>query len=116
MSEAEDALAQYFRTESGQLVASLTRQLGNFDLAEEAVQDAILEALRHWPQDGIPKQPGAWLRVTARRRATDRLRRETRQRDQMEVLGRLVRAEAEPGAPLVDDRLVLLFMCCHPTL
>jgi RNA polymerase sigma-70 factor (ECF subfamily) len=116
MAETAEALSQYVRSEAGQLVASLTRQLGNFDLAEEAVQDAIVEALRHWPADGVPAQPGAWLRVTARRKATDRLRREATQARHLQVLGRLESEAPDPPAESVDDRLVLLFMCCHPTL
>jgi RNA polymerase sigma factor (sigma-70 family) len=116
MSDVSDALAQYARAAAAQLVASLTRQLGNFDLAEEAVQDAIVEALRRWPDSGVPRQPGAWLRVTARRKATDRLRREARERDRLQVLGRLDDDTGEAEDGLADDRLVLLFMCCHPTL
>lgn len=116
MSQAADALALYVRDEAGLLVASLTRQLGDFDLAEEAVQDAIVEALRHWPVSGVPSQPGAWLRVTARRRATDRLRREARRRDRTHLLEAMEQAAPDPGPGVVDDRLVLVFMCCHPAL
>ncbi len=116
MSDASEALAHYVRNESGLLVASLTRQLGDFDLAEEAVQDAILEALRHWPESGVPRQPGAWLRVTARRKAADRLRSEARHRDRMQLLGRLDESAPEPEDGPIDDRLVLIFTCCHPTL
>ncbi|MBO0684105.1 MAG: RNA polymerase sigma factor [Candidatus Dormibacteraeota bacterium] len=116
MSQAADALALYVRDEAGLLVASLTRQLGDFDLAEEAVQDAIVEALRHWPVSGVPAQPGAWLRVTARRRATDRLRREARRRDRSHLLEAIEQAAPDPGPGVVDDRLVLVFMCCHPAL
>src|SRR5262245_61455725 len=112
MSDASRALAEYVRAESGLLVASLTRQLGDFDLAEEAVQDAVLEALRHWPEAGVPGQPGAWLRVTARRRAADRLRREARHRDRIQLLGRIEERAPEPGPGPMDDRLVLIFMCC----
>jgi RNA polymerase sigma-70 factor (ECF subfamily) len=116
MTEASEALALYFRNEAGLLVASLRRQLGDFDLAEEAVQDAILEALGSWPQTRVPDQPGAWLRVTARRKAVDRLRREAGLRDRIQRLGRF--EETAPAAEdrVVDDRLVLVFTCCHPTL
>jgi RNA polymerase sigma-70 factor (ECF subfamily) len=116
MSEASEALTQYVRSEAGQLVASLTREFRNFDLAEEAVQDAILEAVRHWPVSGVPKEPGAWLRVAARRRAISLIRREARFRDRLQLLGALEETapDAQPG--VADDRLVLLFMCCHPTL
>ena len=116
MPDPSEALAHYVRSESGLLVASLTRQLGDFDLAEEAVQDAILEAVRHWPESGVPEQPGAWLRVTARRRAVDRLRRQARQHDRLHLLGRIEETRPEPEPGLIDDRLVLVFMCCHPTL
>ena len=116
MSLASEALAQYVRSEAGTLVASLTRQLGNFDLAEEAVQDAIVEALGHWPDSGVPTEPGAWLRVTARRKATDRLRRDARLRDRIELIGRLDATQPDPTPTAIDDRLVLMFMCCHPML
>src|SRR5499427_2344129 len=116
MSEASRALAEYLRDESGRLVASLTRQLGDFDLAEDSVQDAILEAVRHWPETGVPRQPGAWLHVTARRKAADRLRRAARHRDRVQLLARIAASAPDPAHELIDDRLVLVFMCCHPTL
>jgi RNA polymerase sigma-70 factor (ECF subfamily) len=116
MSEASEALAHYVRSEAGLLVASLTRELGDFDLAEEAVQDAILEAVRHWPESGVPRQPGAWMRVTARRKAAGRLRREARYRDRIQFLGKIEETAPEPEPSVLDDRLVLIFMCCHPTL
>jgi RNA polymerase sigma-70 factor (ECF subfamily) len=116
MTEASEALALYFRNEAGLLVGSLRRQLGDFDLAEEAVQDAILEALRRWPQTGVPRQPGAWLRVTARRKAVDRLRREARHRDQIQQLGRLEETASDLEDNVIDDRLELIFVCCHPSL
>ena len=115
--EAKVALERFVRDESGRLVGSLTRQLGNFDLAEESAQEAILEALSHWPTSGVPKEPGAWLRVTARRKATDRIRRDARLSDRLQVLGNQAEMEgASDVSGVVDDRLVLLFMCCHPTL
>lgn len=116
MSEAPQALAQYVRVEAGHLVASLTRQFGNFDVAEEAVQDAIVEAVRRWPDAGVPREPGAWLRVTARRKATDRLRREARLAGRLAALAEFAEVDAEARPPLADDRLVLMFMCCHPSL
>ena len=116
--DARTTLERFVREESGRLVGSLTRQLGNFDLAEESVQEAILEALSHWRVSGVPKEPGAWLRVTARRKATDRIRREARFSHRLQVLGKQVEAEGDPSdvSGIADDRLVLLFMCCHPTL
>src|SRR5215471_5058988 len=116
MTDASQALAEYARDEAGRLVASLTRQLGNFDLAEESVQDAIGEALRTWPARGVPEEPGAWLRVAARRKATDRLRRSVSQHRHLIELAELDLADCDAGLDVADDRLVLLFMCCHPTL
>jgi RNA polymerase sigma-70 factor (ECF subfamily) len=95
------------------LTAALVRSLGDFDLAEELVQDALLEALEHWPTDGIPQKPGAWLLTTARRKAIDRLRREARYREKLALLeGDLMQADSAEG----DDRLRLIFTCCHPAL
>ncbi|CAN5425131.1 RNA polymerase sigma factor [soil metagenome] len=115
---ADAALAAAIRDEAGTIVASLHRQVGDFDVAEEAVQDAVLEALRHWRVDGIPDKPGAWLQVAARRNALDRLRR--RQRHE-KVLDRLAPASTAPeqaaeGTDAPDERLPLLFGCCHPAL
>jgi RNA polymerase sigma factor (sigma-70 family) len=110
---ATDALiARVFREEAGRLTASLVRILGNFDEAEELVQDAILAALEHWPRDGIPDRPGAWLWTTARRRAVDRWRRQTRYQEKLALLDG---SRSEP-ALAVDDRLRLIFTCCHPAL
>jgi RNA polymerase sigma-70 factor (ECF subfamily) len=106
------------------------RQTGDFDLAEEAVQDAFLTALERWPVDGAPPNPGAWITTTARNRAIDRLRRRRRLVEKTELLGReqLVEEELaaeEPGddesgdegpMPIEDDRLRLIFTCCHPAL
>lgn len=116
--DANAAVERFVRDEAGRLVGSLTRQLMNFDLAEESVQEAILEALSHWPMTGVPKEPGAWLRVTARRKATDRVRRDARFSDRLQVLGKQAETEGDSSdvSGVVDDRLVLLFMCCHPTL
>jgi RNA polymerase sigma factor (sigma-70 family) len=104
------AAADVFRREAGPLVGALTRQIGNFDVAEEAVQDALVAALEHWPQQGVPERPGAWLATTARNRAIDRLRRETRGREKLAQLA------AEPIRPRSDERLYLLFTCGHPSL
>jgi RNA polymerase sigma-70 factor (ECF subfamily) len=100
-----------FREEAGLLTASLVRLLGDFDVAEEIVQDTLLLALERWRRDGIPDRPGAWLATAARRRAIDRLRRDARFRQKLALL------EAEPaGADEPDDRLRLIFTCCHPAL
>ena len=87
--------------------------LGDFDLAEELVQEALLEALEHWPNEGIPQRPGAWLLTTARRKGLDRLRREARYREKLDLLEKEhVSADTAEG----DDRLRLIFTCCHPAL
>jgi RNA polymerase sigma factor (sigma-70 family) len=95
------------------LTAALVRILGDFDLAEELVQEALLEAIQHWPKEGIPEKPGAWLLTTARRKAVDQLRRQARFRDKLAQLeGDLMRDDTAEG----DDRLRLIFTCCHPAL
>ena len=112
MSASDLLLARALREESGLLVARLARRFGDFDLAEEAVQQAVVEALTTWRRDGSPDNPAAWLQVAARRNALDAVRRAGRQR------GLAARAEP-PGAgdgPGTDDRLALLFACCHPSL
>ena len=89
------------------------RSLGDWDLAEELVQDALVAALEHWPHAGIPDNPGAWLMTTARRRGIDRLRREARYRDKLAQL----REEPMQAQPVLgDERLELIFACCHPAL
>jgi len=121
-----EVVDRLFRQESGRAVATLIRALGDFDLAEEAVQEAFTVALQRWPDHGVPDNPGAWITTTARNRAIDRLRRrrnlETktvalRQMAELEAIGR----EAGPGLQehmtgIVDDRLRLIFTCCHPAL
>ena len=104
-------LAAIFRDHAGRLTAGLVRRLGDFDLAEESVQEAVIEALEHWPREGIPERPDAWLAAVARRKAIDRIRREVRYRDKLAVL----EAQSEQGVE-PDDRLRLMFICCHPAL
>ncbi|MEO3770609.1 DUF6596 domain-containing protein [Micromonospora sp. B9E7] len=110
-----------FREERGRLLASLVHRFGDLDLAEEVASEAIEAALVHWPTDGVPSRPGAWLLTTARRRAVDRLRRDKVLATRLAVL----RAEAERADPappadadrdLPDDRLALFFTCAHPAL
>ncbi len=91
----------------------MVRVLGNFDLAEEVVQDSLVAALEKWPARGIPENPGAWLMTTARRRAIDLMRRDRRYEDKLTLLGR-TEMTGVPSAP--DDRLGLIFTCCHPAL
>ncbi len=95
------------------MTAALVRTLRDFDLAEEVVQEALLEAIEHWPREGIPEKPGAWLLTTARRKAVDQLRRQARFRDKLaELQGELMGDDTVEG----DDRLRLIFTCCHPAL
>ena len=95
------------------MTAALVRMLGDFDLAEELVQESLLEAIEHWPKEGIPEKPGAWLLTTARRKAVDQLRRQARFRDKLAQLeGGVMRDDTAEG----DDRLRLIFTCCHPAL
>jgi RNA polymerase sigma-70 factor (ECF subfamily) len=114
----DDALiGRIFRDESGRSVATLIRIFGDIDLAEDAVQEAFALALRKWPADGLPPNPGGWITTTARHRAIDHLRRESRGR---ELLGHVVEVPGETtgqeAGPVQDDRLRLIFTCCHPAL
>src|SRR6476659_3882721 len=111
---ADAALAAAIRAEAGTIVASLHRLVGDFDVAEEAVQDAVVEALRHWRSAGIPDNPGAWLQVAARRNALDRLRRQQRYEKALARLRERIPAAELEDSP--DERLPLLFGCCHPAL
>jgi RNA polymerase sigma-70 factor (ECF subfamily) len=110
--DPRSAIERVFREEAGRLTASLVRLLGDFDLAEEMVAEAVVEALIHWPTEGIPERPGAWLLTTARRKGIDRLRRDQRYSAKLaQVAGLPESAERQP-----DDRLRLIFTCCHPAL
>jgi RNA polymerase sigma-70 factor (ECF subfamily) len=114
----DPTLARIFREESGRVIATLVRLFGDIDIAEEAVQEAFLVATERWPSDGLPPNPGGWLTTTARRRAIDRLRREAT-RDDRQAQAALLHERDEPpeevGA-VKDDRLRLIFTCCHPAL
>ncbi|HLX51437.1 MAG TPA: sigma-70 family RNA polymerase sigma factor [Streptosporangiaceae bacterium] len=103
-----------FRHEVGRVVGALTRALGDFDVAEEAVQDALVEAVARWPVEGVPERPAAWLQTTARNRAIDRLRREARGREKLAIIAADPLREVPQAEP--DERLRLLFLCCHPAL
>ncbi|MGN8552561.1 UNVERIFIED_CONTAM: RNA polymerase sigma factor [Microbacterium sp. SLM126] len=111
-------LARTVREESGKLVATLTRSFGSLDLAEEAVAEAVEEALRAWRVRGIPPKPGAWLLQAARHNALDLLRRDRGMRDRLPLLAADVTVSAASDAKSVDadERLPLLFGCCHPAL
>ncbi|MGW4835834.1 RNA polymerase sigma factor [Streptomyces globisporus] len=127
--EAAEAVEAVFREERGLLLASLTRRFGDLDLAEEVTSEAIEAALRHWPAEGVPARPGAWLLTTARRKAVDRLRRDQAYAARLAVLqadaerAETVAPAADAGsasAPglgeLPDERLQLFFTCTHPAL
>jgi RNA polymerase sigma-70 factor (ECF subfamily) len=107
-----------FREEWGRAVSILIRVLGDFDLAEDAVQDAFTTALERWPRDGTPRNPGAWIVTTARNRAIDRIRRERTLARKTELLARLeeLRTEEDDVSSIPDERLSLVFTCCHPAL
>jgi RNA polymerase sigma-70 factor, ECF subfamily len=115
---AESGIARVFREEYGRAVAVLVRLLGDIDLAEEAVQDAFTEAVRRWPSDGLPPSPAGWIITTARRRAFDRRRREAVRADRQAEAALVYAGESAPveEGPVRDDRLRLIFTCCHPSL
>ncbi len=116
---AQAAVADAFRQEWGKVVATLIRMTGNWDLAEECTQDAFAAALAKWASDGVPDRPGAWLTTTARNRAVDRLRRSKTETVKLQQVAALSVPEeptfqGDGGVP--DDRLRLMFTCCHPAL
>jgi RNA polymerase sigma-70 factor (ECF subfamily) len=114
----QDSVELVFREEWSRAVAILTRVLGDLELAEDAVQDAFATALERWPVDGLPRTPGAWIVTTARNRAIDRVRREAVFRRKAELIGRLqeLPAEEDDVSAIPDERLALVFTCCHPAL
>jgi len=125
VSEAGDsAYEASFRHESGRVLASLITSLGDFDVAEEALQEAWVAALEHWPAEGMPDRPGAWLLTVARRKAVDRARREGQRAGKQEQAallhapddGRPGEEEVDDMTAVPDDRLRLIFTCCHPAL
>ena len=113
-ASADAVLANAVRDEVATVVAALHRLVGDFDVAEEAVQDAVVEALAAWRRAGVPARPGAWLHTAARRNAMDRLRRQARYRDKLAALEHAPVPGTAPDVP--DERLGLLFACCHPAL
>jgi RNA polymerase sigma-70 factor (ECF subfamily) len=111
-------IERIFREESGRVVATLVRLFGDIDIAEEMVQDAFVVASERWPVEGLPPNPGGWLTTTARNRAIDRLRRESFRHDR-HAQAALLHESSEPIEPMgdvKDDRLRLIFTCCHPSL
>src|SRR5690349_22463853 len=120
MQRGTAAVERVFREEYGRLIASLVRRFGDIDIAEEAAAEALVAALEKWPESGVPPNPGGWLTTTAGNRAIDRIRRE-KQRDAKHQAALMVHDDTpheptgafrEPG----DDRLRLIFTCCHPAL
>lgn len=120
--DAADAVARCFRADGGRALAALSRLLSDIDLAEDALQDAYLTALERWPADGFPSNPSAWIFVTARNRAMSKLRREQtgREKAQLAEFERDARSseqtEVEPVYAVPDERLAMMFACCHPAL
>ena len=122
MTNHSSAIDQAFRESYPLVLSSLSRQVRDIDLAEEAIQEAFAEALRSWPDKGVPANPGGWITTVARRRAIDRIRREATYARKQELLASLEKVEAERpkapmlGATITDDRLQMIFTCCHPSL
>jgi RNA polymerase sigma-70 factor, ECF subfamily len=118
VTELDVDLERIFREESGRAIATLVRVFGDIDTAEDAVQEAFVVAAKRWPSTGVPPNPGGWITTTARHRAIDRLRREAT-RDDRHAQAALLHAEAQSPderGPVSDDRLRLIFTCCHPAL
>jgi RNA polymerase sigma-70 factor, ECF subfamily len=117
-TQTGEVVERLFRREAGRAVATLIRATGSFDLAEEAVQEAFETALRVWPERGVPDNPGAWIVTTARNRALDRIRRERVGRDKQTQAEQLAGLQAlgDDVQDIPDERLRLLFTCCHPAL
>ncbi len=121
MTATRDVLDRVFRDESGLVLGALVAELHDLDTAEEAFQDAIASALEHWPADGVPRRPGAWLLVAARRKALDRLRRRATRAEKQEALERAAEPlaagpDAADPEEIPDERLRLMLTCCHPAL
>ena len=110
-------LETVFRAEHGRVVAALARRFGDLDLAEDATSEALVVAAERWPDEGLPPNPGGWLTTVAGNKALDRIRRETRRKDKYaEALMVTDDSPPEPTGPVEDDRLRLVFTCCHPAL
>jgi RNA polymerase sigma-70 factor (ECF subfamily) len=122
MDAAHRIVAHTFRQEADRILASLISSVRDFELAQDALQDALLVALECWPVEGIPHNPGAWITTTARRKAIDRLRRNTTLARKQMILQELLEREGQRGAEemedlsIPDERLKLIFTCCHPAL
>src|SRR4026208_2404547 len=113
---AKTQIEKTFREEHGRVLAAVIGGLGDFELAEDALQDALVNALERWQMDGVPRNPGAWLMTVAKRRAIDRLRHSKFEEHNPTILESLTQEEPEMDDSLPDDRLKLMFTCCHPAL
>jgi RNA polymerase sigma-70 factor (ECF subfamily) len=113
---ATTQIEKTFREEHGRVLAALIGQLGDFELAEDALQDALVNALERWQMDGVPRNPGAWLMTVAKRRAIDRIRHTKFDEHNPVILDSLAQEEPEMDDSLPDERLKLMFTCCHPAL
>jgi len=115
--DVSDAITRAHHEEWARVVASLAKRFGDLDIAEEAAAEAFTTAVERWPGDGVPPNPGAWLTTTANRKAIDRIRRESKRDDRQKEAQLLYEDEApEPLGPIDDERLRLIFTCCHPAL
>ncbi len=115
MTDVDEVIARVHQGEWARVVATVARRFGDLDVAEDAAGEAFATALERWPVDGVPPNPGAWLTTTANRKAIDRLRREAR-REQKHREAKLLSDAVEPAGAIADDRLRLVFTCCHPAL
>ncbi|WP_031165808.1 RNA polymerase sigma factor [Streptosporangium roseum] len=116
MSGVEEAITRAHRDEWARVVAALTRRFGDLDIAEEAAAEVFATAVERWPADGVPPNPGAWLTTTANRKAIDRIRRENKRDDKHREAQMTYDDPPEPVGAIDDDRLRLIFTCCHPAL
>ena len=120
MNSMHDLIAQTFQQEAGRVIAALYAGIRDLELVEDALQDALVLALEHWPARGVPPNPGAWITLAARRKAIDRLRREhtlNRKKASLQMLVELEReGSLEATGDIPDERLKLIFTCCHPAL
>jgi RNA polymerase sigma-70 factor (ECF subfamily) len=121
MDNTAAGIERFYREEFGRILATLIRVLGDFDLAEDAAQDAFASAVEQWPRDGLPENPRAWIVGVARHKAMDRFRKQARFNDRREELIRMAEsngdgAEVDGSSTLPDERLRLIFTCCHPAL
>jgi RNA polymerase sigma-70 factor (ECF subfamily) len=116
VSDVEEAITRAHHDEWARVVAALTRRFGDLDIAEEATAEAFATAVERWPADGVPPNPGAWLTTTANRKAIDRLRRESKRDDKQKEAQMAYEDAPEPLGAIDDERLRLIFTCCHPAL